>query len=538
MTDKQAIINNIESRTAAELAAFVLDGSISYAELCTLGGECFTGGMRTAVRRALADSRESVWQNACLEFSRPALESFLMVYPDGPHADEARELLEQIKADEAAQQAETAWQTIDRDDEDSLKKYIEMYPDAAYASDARDILASMAKDRLLNSGPDKLAEAVAATTHDRQVADKAEAVASLISSRLKRGLVTLAELLDMIRRDNNFLSARALYLLIEKHKTLGYEDLINLGIDRRFVQFLAADSSRAALPAPPSAPVIDKVSAEVYFWGIPASGKTCALGAILSVANTDRVAKGMVKDNTCQGYGYMQHLSEMFREEERVGVLPEGTATTNTYAMSFDLIDKDDRIHPITCVDLAGELVECMSRSDARQPLSAMQEQALSALTDLLVANRSKNRKIHIFVLEYGGENRLYGGLSQSTLLDGALRYIESTGIFARDTDAIYLMFTKVDRAGVKGAELINKLRQYTERHYSGFYNGLTRICRENEINGGVVERIPFTMGDVCFQEFCLFRGAAAAMVVQELLKRSKSFKAGKLGKLNNILSK
>ncbi len=33
MTDKQAIINNIESRTPAELAAFVLDGSISYAEL-------------------------------------------------------------------------------------------------------------------------------------------------------------------------------------------------------------------------------------------------------------------------------------------------------------------------------------------------------------------------------------------------------------------------------------------------------------------------------------------------------------------------
>ncbi|MBO5267754.1 MAG: hypothetical protein J6B13_03220, partial [Muribaculaceae bacterium] len=126
----------------------------------------------------------------------------------------------------------------------------------------------------------------------------------------------------------------------------------------------------------------------------------------------------------------------------------------------------------------------------------------------------------------------------QSTLLDGALRYIESTGIFARDTDAVYLMFTKVDRAGVTGDALVETLRQYTERHYSGFYNGLTRICKDNEINGGVVERIPFTMGEVCFQDFCLFRGAAAALVVKELLRRSKSFKAGKLGKLNNILSK
>lgn len=538
MTDKQAIINNIESRTPAELAAFVLDGSISYAELCTLGGECFTGGMRTAVRRALADSREEVWQNACLDFTRPALESFLMVYPDGPHADEARELLAQIAADEAAQAAEQAWHTVDHNSEEALRNYIGDYPGTSQATEAEKILEAIAKDRLLNAGPDKLAAKVAEISQDRHIAEKAEAVAAMITERIARGLITKAELLDLISKDKNFMSARALYLLIEKYRRLGYEDLMNIGIDRRFVQFLAADSSPVALPAPPAPPTVDKVSAEVYFWGIPASGKTCALGAILSVANTDRVAKGMIKDNSCQGYGYMQHLSEMFRDEERVGLLPEGTATTNTYAMSFDLVDKDERIHPITCIDLAGELVECMSRKDARQPLSAMQEQALNTLTDLLVANRSKNRKIHIFVLEYGGENRLYGGLSQSTLLDGALRYIESTGIFARDTDAVYLMFTKVDRAGVTGDALVETLRQYTERHYSGFYNGLTRICKDNEINGGVVERIPFTMGEVCFQDFCLFRGSAAALVVKELLRRSKSFKAGKLGKLNNILSK
>ncbi len=538
MTDKQAIINNIESRTPAELAAFVLDGSITYAELCNLGGECFTGGMRTAVRRALADSRESVWQNACLEFTRPALESFLMIYPDGAHADEARQLLEQIADDEARQIADSAWQAVDRDNETEIRKYLADYPGSARAADATALLESIAKDRLLNSGSDKLVEKVNEISQDGHVTDKAEAVAAMITARLTRGLISRADLLGLIGNDKNFLSARALYLLIEKHRQIGYQDLLNLGIDSRFVQFLAADSRRAALPAPPSAPKIDKVSTEVYFWGIPASGKTCALGATLSIANTGRVAKGMIKDNNCQGYGYMQHLSEMFRDEERVGLLPEGTATTATYTMSVDLIDRKDRLHPITCIDLAGELVECMSRSDARQPLSAMQEQALATITDLLVANRSKNRKIHIFVLEYGGENRLYGGLSQSTLLDGALRYIESTGIFTRDTDAIYLMFTKVDRAQATGSELIETLRRYTDRHYSGFYNGLTRICKENEINGGVVERIPFTMGEVCFQDFCLFRGSAAELVINELLRRSKSFKSGKLAKLNNILSK
>lgn len=538
MTDKQSIIDNIESRTPAQLASFILDGSITYSELCSMGGEFFTGGMRTAVRRALADRREEVWQNAQHQYTVRAIESFLMVYPDGPHADEARTLLARIAAEEATKAAEEAWSALDKNDYAAIRQYIADYPGSAHVPEAGLLIDTIEKEHLLNAGPDKLAAKVSDIVQDPRIASKAEAIAAMITERLTRGLISKSQLLQLIKKDKNFLSARTIYLLIEKHRQISYRDLVDLNIDNRFVQFLAANSNRTPLPAPPSPPKIDKVSAEVYFWGIPASGKTCALGAILSVANSGRVAKSMRKDNTCQGYGYMQHLSEMFRDEERVGLLPEGTATSNTYTMSFDLVDKDDRIHPVTCIDLAGELVECMSRSDARLPLSDMQQQALKTLTDLLVDNRSGNRKIHIFVLEYGGENRLYSGLSQATLLDGALRYIESTGIFARDTDAIYLMFTKVDRAGATGSALIDILRRYTEQHYPGFYNGLTRICKENEINGGVVERIPFTMGEVCFQDFCLFRGAAAALVVKELLRRSKSFKSGKLGKLNKILSK
>lgn len=538
MTDKKTIIDNIETRTPAQLASFVLDGSITYAELCSMGGEFFTGGMRTAVRRALADRREEIWTDALRQYTVPAIESFLMVYPDGPHADEARSLLSRIKDEEAAKAAEEAWQAVDKNNDVAIRQYIADFPESPHVADAARILGSIEKEFLLNSGPDKLAETISEIAQDPRIAAKAEAAAAMIDRRLTRGLISKPQLLQLIEKDKNLLSARTIYLLIEKYGLISYRDLAALNIDNRFIRFLAADSNRTALPTPPTAPRIDKTSAEVYFWGIPASGKTCALGAILSVANSGRVAKSMIKDNSCQGYGYMQHLSEMFRDEERVGPLPEGTATSNTYTMSFDLVDKDDRIHPVTCIDLAGELIECMSRSDAHRPLSDMQQQALKTLTDLIVANRSRNRKIHFFVLEYGGENRMYGGLSQSALLDGALRYIDSTGIFAHDTDAIYLMFTKVDRAGTTGPALIDTLRQYTEQHYSGFYNGLTRICKEYEINGGIVERIPFTMGEVCFQDFCLFRGAAAALVVKELLKRSKSFKAGKLGKLNNILSK
>ena len=99
--------------------------------------------------------------------------------------------------------------------------------------------------------------------------------------------------------------------------------------------------------------------------------------------------------------------------------------------------------------------------------------------------------------------------------MDAALRYIERTKIFQTETDAIYLMLTKVDKTGVTGQDLVRVLTDYIENNYKGFYQGLEKICRDHEINGGKVERIPFSLGEVCFQDYCLFNEAPAANVVK-----------------------
>jgi hypothetical protein len=158
-------------------------------------------------------------------------------------------------------------------------------------------------------------------------------------------------------------------------------------------------------------------------------------------------------------------------------------------------------------------------------------------LTRILIDNRSGNRKIHFFVLEYGGEKRTYEGLPQQAYLDAALRYIDRTGIFKNDTDAIYLMFTKVDKLNAHGAELVEKLKDYTDEHYRGFYQGLEKICRDREINGGRVERIAFTLGKVCFQDYCLFDGTSAGNVIKTLLKRTKGVKNGKMSRIGKLFA-
>ena len=267
---------------------------------------------------------------------------------------------------------------------------------------------------------------------------------------------------------------------------------------------------------------------EVYFWGIPSSGKSCALGAILSVAGNGRVAKSMSQDNDCQGYGYMTRLASLFQSNGQVGTLPESTSIYSTYEMGFDLEDENNAIHHLTCIDLAGELVRCMYKSDANEEMSNDETDALDTLTRILIDNRTKNRKIHFFVLEYGAEDRKYEGLNQNVYLNGALRYIERTGIFKEDTDAIYLMITKVDKAKALKGQLADILREYISETYCGFYNGLVKICKDFEINNGKVEIVPFSLGQVCFQDYCLFDEKPASNVVRKLLDRSKGDKRNK----------
>lgn len=122
--------------------------------------------------------------------------------------------------------------------------------------------------------------------------------------------------------------------------------------------------------------------------------KTCALGAILSAAKNGLAARSMIPDNSCQGFGYMNRLSTIF-SPGRICRLPGGTPVTSTYEMRFDLEDQEHKIHHVACIDLAGELFTCMFMKDAGEQMREDQKQALETLHNILLENRSNNRKIH-----------------------------------------------------------------------------------------------------------------------------------------------
>ena len=208
--------------------------------------------------------------------------------------------------------------------------------------------------------------------------------------------------------------------------------------------------------------------------------------------------------------------------------------------MGFDLEDQDRKTHPITCVDFAGEMIRTIYRKHAGKSLYDTEQRALTDFTNLLggkdengkpIGNRTNNRKIHFFVVEYGAEQREYDGLPQKNLLASAVSYIDEIGVFKDNTDAIYLIVTKVDKIKASSDEDRNKkLAKYVRTNYSTYFGNLEKVCAKYRINGGDVPVIPFSLGTVCLQDMCKIDAKYANEVVKIILKRSHSYSTGKKG--------
>ena len=118
------------------------------------------------------------------------------------------------------------------------------------------------------------------------------------------------------------------------------------------------------------------------------------------------------------------------------------------------------------------------------------------------------------------------------------MTYIEDTKIFEEDTDGLYILISKVDKAQSKGEELKEKLKSYIQEDYATFYNGLQRICKDCNINKGEVQVVPFTLGEVCFEDYCKFQDGAANAVLRIIMERSYGENRGLFGRIGRRLAR
>ena len=519
------ILDNKDMYTAQQLAAYIRQGIITLDELKQ-------EGLDVKVRKEIEEilekgSEDEDWNHACELNTEASYRSYLSDYPEGKYRSDAWNRINDLKKPApvpvSVSEDEEAWNSIDKNDIDALKDFIRQFPKSKHRFEARRRINELS---VIIPGKEQI-ENVLATSSD---------IPADIENLIYEQKASEDDLLEIISKDHNVLPPEIIKKL---NGVIDYQSLVDAGIDEAFVNKLPfADKMKTFTWDPDEIQPLKQIPegfTEIYFWGVPASGKTCAVGSIMSAIAHGKGVSSVVPMSDSQGSIYMMPLAASFREDQ-VCVLPPRTKVEETFEMRYKITDDKGKEHGLAFIDLSGELFECMHKSRSGSRLSQSQQRALNVLENILVNNKSSNPKIHFFVIEYGSENNRYLNLSQNDLLASCLNYLDDKDILKENTIGSYLIITKADKA--EGEDI----GQYIDTHYSGFYTGLKQrmtACGINTRRGeSQVKRFPFSIGDVCFQKWCLYDPDWTQYIIDEIKSRSYGRNTGLLGTIIDNLQK
>ncbi|MBK7181455.1 MAG: hypothetical protein IPH89_00180 [Bacteroidetes bacterium] len=269
---------------------------------------------------------------------------------------------------------------------------------------------------------------------------------------------------------------------------------------------------------------------DIFFWGIPSSGKTCALAAILSTITKDYT---MEAPDTHQQFGstYRTSLINMFRNN--IGNLPNRTATDRTQYMPFLFYKRGEKNkRKISFFELSGEVFqyffEVVNNSQIIDDYN--REGIENSFKTLELLLNSNNQKIHYFFIDYNQETKHTEdtkGLTQSNYLEAAAVYFrDRNNIFRKKTDAVYVVITKSDE--IKGDNKIDIAKAFLQENFGSFMDVLKNQCQRNSVDFKVKL---FSIGDVYFKRICKIDRSYSNDIIQDLLKRVKPVS-------NNVIKK
>lgn len=240
---------------------------------------------------------------------------------------------------------------------------------------------------------------------------------------------------------------------------------------------------------------------EIYFWGAPGSGKTCTLAAILSTAQK----RGFYAPQEGTGLMYMNQLSNLFINN--TATLPKPSPVEITQALSFNLRDENLDEHPISLIEISGEIFECFSYAITGQTIP--DDGHLAAYNSLLnFLQSTDNPKYHFFIIDVNNTTLDCFGQSQMTYLQNAALFFNNNNIFNDKTAGINILVTKSDLLTNNKSERSSAAIQILRNNYVNFVNSLKSIANQHKLirsRNDMIPVIPFTLGEVYLKDKCIF---------------------------------
>ncbi|MBR2168662.1 MAG: hypothetical protein IJ920_10220 [Paludibacteraceae bacterium] len=555
---KERIFKAIGGIPAENLYNYIKQGVVTYQELLMHGLDNYPE-KKNYIESKLSAGEQSAWRDAEQVNTVDAYDMYLSLFATGTHAQEARDAI--------AAMEDEYWRQIQQSmSEQKLGVYERIYPNGKYIAQCAALKNDMPWFEAKKRNTKEAYTTYGANypgQHVEEIQQAIEAIDDLndwqhavmlnsrpayneylrlhprgqyaaeaherLANRSQKDIV-----LDNIRKDDNTYSTFELQSKVE-NGTLTWDDLKEVFTESQ-VHAIQAWSEAPVLPfcAPPKQ--LLSGSTEVYFWGTRATGKTCAMGAVLSSAKKE----GALIAQNCEHRVYLDQLSNLFAIGGYGNIcnLPPSTQKDSISELNMKFIDEKNKKHKVTFVDLAGEMVTGIYKIQNGIPLLDSEKATVDQILSYL--QNPYNNKIHFFVLEYGAANKEvkelssmgYSGVYQGDILTSIAQFLDEKGGLRKSTVGVYGLVTKSDlidvQLGTSPADRPKLAYDYVNQSLTAFWKAINIACEKANVKD--VKTIAFSIGDVFAQNLCVFDGTDSKKIVNRLLLKTKPEPEGIFG--------
>lgn len=326
----------------------------------------------------------------------------------------------------------------------------------------------------------------------------------------------------------NTRSAIEIYYDIVRDQKYTFDDLEAIGFSKRAITALKYQS-QAPIRLSYSIddlPAMEQGRTDVFFVGVPASGKTVMLGGLLKYANK----KGIIIPDSYNNAGNV-FQADLIKDLD-VGFLPKNTDRGSYNYIATSIQDNENINHPFNIVEVPGEnYIRLFNEGSTTQ-------------TDYIVKFmkyiKNSNKKILIFVIDsVAHENR--NNLEHLRDLDQSIAYVNILNMFRdhgvlEQTDAIYLVANKFDvllqeRYMLDGGAHEKLALDFIQEEFTNLITNC-KYARDNSRNKFKIKVFPFSIGEV-HHKYILenYNNKYSKAIVDNLIEDSFIVKGGRFWK-------
>ena len=252
---------------------------------------------------------------------------------------------------------------------------------------------------------------------------------------------------------------------------------------------------------------------DIYFFGQPASGKSCILANMFSYIDK----QGLIIENTHSLIG--TQYKNTIQYEYDLGYLPERTMASSDGVnyITFELTDPNNsgQQHPLNFIEMSGELFD-------QATMGGVSDNNLNAKNYL----NNNNRKILFFVVDYDRhvQNSINpdGNTPQGAKMLTILSLLDQFGTF-KNTDGIYILVSKADLFPA-GVDAVKFAGDFLNENYMSFINNCKNIKQKYK-GEFEIKAYPYSIGNLTLKSTYVYERdyTWAKKMIEEIVAKAFS---------------